>query len=64
MGEWVCVDIFYGWVGVGGSGLWYFSGGCAWVDIFYGWMGVGEGIFRVDVGRWTIFMGKWVALKV
>ena len=41
------MDIFYGWVGVGGGGLWYILGGCGWVDIFYGWMGVGEGIFWV-----------------
>ena len=42
--------VFFGWLCVGGHFL--------WVDE------VGEGIFRVGVGRWTIFMGKWGGVGV
>ena len=58
------MDIFYGWVRVGGGGFWYILGERGWVDIFYGWMGVGEGIFWVGGGEWTFFMDGWWWVEV
>ena len=54
-GRWRWVEVYFGWIGVGGHFLWvgggtFFIGG--WRDIFYGWV-------RVGGGRWTFFMDKW-----
>ena len=59
------VDICYGWVEMGGDGIYFlnifygqlrmcghFMGGWRWVDIFLGgWGGVG-GIFWMGAGKW------------
>ena len=40
------MDIFYGWVGVGGGELRYILGKWGWVMIFYGWVGADGGAWR------------------
>ena len=47
---WEWVEIYFGWVGVGGH--------------FYGWVGIGRGIFWVSKGGWTFFMGEWEWVRV
>lgn len=46
------MDIFYGWVRVGGGGFWYILGGRGWVDNFYGWVAWGG-------GEWSYIFGGW-----
>ena len=39
------MDLFAGWVEMGGVGRRYIVGNWQWMDIFYGWLGVSGDIF-------------------
>ena len=63
---WGYVEVYFGWVGVGGHLIW--MGGTAWGYIlarwgkwtfFYGWVRVVRDKFWAGGGGWTFFMGEW-----
>ena len=50
MGGRECVEVYFGWLGVGGHFFWvggggwrYILGGWGWVEVYFGWVGVGGG---------------------
>ena len=39
MGEWGWVEVYFGWVGVGGHFLWVGRNEWGWVEVYYGGWG-------------------------
>ena len=66
MGGWKCVEVYFGWLGVGRHFLWVSGSLWWWVEVYFGRVGAGGHFLWVSGGVWwwvEIYFG-WVGPDV
>ena len=53
------MQVYLGWLEVGGHFLWVSGDTCKQVEVYLGWVGVNEHYLWASWGGWRYILGEW-----
>ena len=61
---WGYVEVYFGWVGVGGHFLWMDRNGWGWVEVYFQWVGVSGHLLWSGGGGWRYIVDGWGCVDI